>query len=460
MLRVYRPLARVLQFSAKPFPRPRTIGVVGVVFGFAILILIGAFLLSLPQARTPGHDLDILDAFFTATSAVCVTGLVVQDTGTYWTHFGQGVILGLIQLGGLGVMTATMFILIIFRRPVSMRDTFEVHEMSRQGGVRSVSGLLWLTVLITIAFEIVGAAVMWWRFEYRYGLDESVWKSVFHSIAAFNNAGFDIMGDYASVTPFARDPVMLFSFATLVIAGGISVLVLLDLAYKRSWRRLTPNTKIIILFSLALWIVGAGGFLLAEFNNDVTLGAMSNGDKVSNSFFHSIVARTAGFNSVSVNGLYDQTLFLLSGLMFIGGVTGSTAGGVKIGTFAVLVLATFASVRGYEHASIFGRRFGHRLVYRAIAIIIMAMLLVFIATLLLTFTEDFAFRAVLFEVVSAFGTVGLSTGITPDMTSAGKVIIIVVMFIGRLGPLTLAYALARQHRELRYQLPQRDLPIG
>ncbi|MBM3924815.1 MAG: hypothetical protein FJ320_02335 [SAR202 cluster bacterium] len=164
MLRVYRPLARVLQFSAKPFPRPRAIGVMGVVVGFALLILIGTLLLSLPQARAPGRNLDLLDAFFTATSAVCVTGLVVQDTGTYWTGFGQGVILALIQLGGLGVMTATMFVLVIFRRPVSLKDTFEVHEMSRAGGVQSVTRLLWLTILLTLAFEALGAFALWVHF--------------------------------------------------------------------------------------------------------------------------------------------------------------------------------------------------------------------------------------------------------------------------------------------------------
>jgi len=268
------------------------------------------------------------------------------------------------------------------------------------------------------------------------------------------------MGDYANLVPFNSEPFVLAVVSVLIMAGGISVLVLLDIASKRNWRRLTPSTNIVLLFSLVLWGAGAGGILLAEFNNDATLGLLNTTDKLTNSFFQSVTARTAGYNSISIGDLRDETLFLISGLMFIGGVTGSTAGGVKVGTFALLMLATWASVRGYEHGQAFGRRFGHRLVYRAMAIVAMAIMLVFAATLLLTFTEDFLFRQVLFEVVSAFGTVGLSTGITPDMTPAGKVIIIVVMFIGRLGPLTLGYALARQHRELRYELPQRDLPIG
>jgi trk system potassium uptake protein TrkH len=244
------------------------------------------------------------------------------------------------------------------------------------------------------------------------------------------------------------------------MSGGISILVLLDLANKRSWRKLAPNTKIILFFSLGLWTVGMAGILLAEFDNNLTLGSMGIGDKMSNALFQSVSARTAGFNSVSIGDLRDETLFLISGLMFIGGATGGTAGGVKIGTFAVVILATRASIRGREYGTAFGRRFSHQLVYRAVAIIMMAALVVFVTALSLTFTEEFTFSQVFFEVVSAFGTVGLSTGITPELTAVGKVVIIAVMFVGRLGPLTLAYALARQHKELRYELPQKDLPIG
>jgi trk system potassium uptake protein TrkH len=195
MLRTYRPLARVIEFSTKPFPRPRSIGVTGVVVGFGVLILIGTFLLSLPQSRAPGQELDILGSFFTATSAVCVTGLVVHDTTTYWSSFGQGVILGLVQVGGLGVITSAMFILILLNRPVSLKDTFELHEMSRQGAVKSVGALLWLTIAITFLVEALGAIALWPHFLGPLGEGESLWYGVFHSVAAFNNAGFDLMGN-------------------------------------------------------------------------------------------------------------------------------------------------------------------------------------------------------------------------------------------------------------------------
>ncbi|MDO8751065.1 MAG: potassium transporter TrkG [Dehalococcoidia bacterium] len=432
----------------------------GVVLGFAALVLVGTILLSLPMARVPSQPLSLLNSLFTATSAVCLVGLVVVNTGTYWSTFGQIVILGLVQLGGIGIMTATMLILVILRRSVSLQDRFELYELSKAGGLRSVTGLIWLTVLVTVGAELLGTLALWFRFRQVYGDEDGWWPAAFHSVSAFNNAGFDLFESFSSLTPFSRDPVLLAVVSLLIIAGGISVLVLIDLAMKRSWRLLTPNSKMLLTASGFLLAIGFGGIMLFEFNNPNTLGNMTMADKATNSLFQSVTARTAGFNSISVSGMNDATLFLTMALMYIGGATGSTAGGIKVGTFAVLVLAAWASIHGYQHASAFGRRFSHRLVYRALTVAVLSGGVIFIGTLILTLTEDLAFRHLLFEVVSAFGTVGLTTGITPDLSIVGKGTIIVIMFIGRLGPLSLAYALAQRARQRRYALPEKDVAIG
>ncbi len=449
-----------MELGRQAITPPRTIGVHGVAWGFAGLILLGAILLSTPWALAPGARWDILTAFFTATSAVCVVGLTVVSTGTHWSPFGQAVILALVQLGGLGVMIASMFILLILRRPISFRDRFEMREVSRAGGIRSVGGFIWATVLLTLAFEALGAAALWYRMGGLDGNPSAIWFGVFHSVSAFNNAGFDLMPNFIGMAQYARDPLVLTALALLAVLGGLGALVLMDLVSKRSWNGLSQNSRLVLTISGALLILGFAGILVTEFTNPATLGGMGLVDKMVNAMFHSVVARTAGFDSLHVGNLKDETQFLLMGLMYIGGASGSTAGGIKITTMAVLVLATLAAVQGYEHASAFGARFGHRLVYRALSVAVLSLLVIFVATFVLTITETVLFREALFEVVSAFATVGLTTGITPDLSMTGKVIIILVMYVGRLGPLTLAYVLAQRVREPSYQLPERDIGIG
>jgi trk system potassium uptake protein TrkH len=412
------------------------------------------------MARVPGTSWNLLDTLFTATSAVCVVGLVVVDTGTHWSSFGQGVILGLVQLGGLGVMTASMFILIILRRPVSFRERVQLQETSQLGNIRSVSGLLWATILVTGFFELAGAAAIWYHLKDLGGGMKALWPAAFHAVSAFNNAGFDVTGSLSGFASFARDPIMLLIIAGLTIFGGVGALVLMDVVSQRSWRAFSQNSKLVLTTSAVLLIVGFLGILVAEFANPETLGALSLADKLTNAFFHSVVARTSGFNSLLVKEFRDETHLLIMALMYVGGATGSTAGGIKVTTLAVLVLATVAASRGYEHASAFGGRLSHQLIYRALAVTMYALAVVFLGTLALATTEQFAFRQLLFEVVSAFATVGLTTGITPDLGIAGKLTIIVVMYLGRLGPLTLAYALAQRAREPSYQLPERDVAIG
>ena len=457
---IYRPLARVVLLGKQAAAPPKTIGVRYVAVGFALLIGVGTLLLSLPVAREPETTWSLLDSLFTATSAVCVVGLVVVDTGTQWSVFGQAVILGLVQLGGLGVMTASMFILIILRRPVSFRDRIQLQETSRLGNIRSVSSLLWATVLVTAFFELAGAAAIWFHLKGLGGDVEPVWPAVFHAVSAFNNAGFDVTGTSSSFTSFVHDPIMILIIAGLAVFGGLGALVLMDIVGQRSWRAFSQNSKLVLTISVILLTIGFLGILAAEFANPRTLGALSLVDKLTNAFFHSVIARTAGFSTLPVQEFRDETQLLTMALMYVGGATGSTAGGIKVTTLAVLVLATVAATRGHEHASAFGSRLSHQLIYRALAVATYALAVVFLGTLALAITEQFAFRQLLFEVVSAFATVGLTTGITPDLSIAGKLTIIGIMYLGRLGPLTLAYALAQRVREPSYQLPERDVAIG
>ncbi len=457
---VYLPMSKVVKVAGRVASPPRAIGVGGVVGGFLVLIVLGTVLLSLPAARQPGARLDLMAALFTATSAVCVTGLVVVDTGTYWSPFGQGVILALIQLGGLGVMTASMLILIVLGRSISFRDRFEAYEVSKTWQIRSIPALILVILGVTLVVEAAGAAVLSYHLR-GVSLNEGpVWSGIFHSVSAFNNAGFDIVGDSSSMARFVRDPASLVTLAVLTMAGGVGVLVLMDIATKRRWRRFSTATKLVLLTSFGLWAFGFLGVLAAEFYSPATLGPLSLPDKLANAFFQSVMPRTAGFSSLQVDHLQDQTQFLTMGLMYIGGATGSTAGGIKLNTLAVLALATWASVRGYDQTLAFGRRLSNRTVYRAVAVAALSMFGVFVATLVLVGTQAFAFRALLFEVVSALGTVGLSTGITPSLTVSGKLTLVVLMFVGRLGPLAIAYVLTRRAREPRYGLIEDDMPIG
>ncbi len=457
---IYRPLTKIVTLAKKVIARPRTIGVGGVVFGFVALITIGTILLSLPAAREPGTSWSLINSLFTATSAVCLTGLVVVDTGTYWSLFGQGVILGLIQMGGLGVMTASMLILVILRRPISFTDRLEIHETTHFAKISSVGRLISLTLLITIIIEALGAFALWLQLGSLKSGEELLWSSIFHSVSAFNNAGFDIMKNYSSLTYFSANPAFLMTIALLVITGGLGVLVLLDALGRLLRGTFSTNSKIVLGISALLLAFGFLAIFAAEFSNAETLGVLSLPNKLTNAFFASVAARTAGFNAISIKDLHEQTGFLLMVLMFIGGATGSTAGGIKVNTFAVLALATWAAIRGYDHTSAFGYRLSHRLVYRALAVATLSMVAVFTGTVALTITEGFPFRQILFEVFSGLGTVGLTTGITPYLSTPGKFIVITLMFLGRLGPLTLAYALAQHAREPRYELPEGDISIG
>ncbi|MBN2098574.1 MAG: Trk family potassium uptake protein [Dehalococcoidia bacterium] len=445
-------------------PKFQSISVAVVIWGFAAIIALGAILLMLPISRADPASVPLSkafpDALFTATSATCVTGLTVHETGTYWSPFGQAVILVLMQIGGFGFMASASLLLLAFGRSVGLREKLLIGEsmgMQKLGGLVS---LLMGIAFFTLFFEGIGAVIFYVRFSQDFSSPATaLWHSLFHSVSSFCNAGFDIFGG-GSLMGYNNDPLVLLTTAALIILGGMSFLVAWDIFRKRSFRRLSLDSKLVIVMTAALLAMGTIILLAMEYNNGNTLGSMPFSQKLLNAFFQSVTPRTAGFNVISVGMMTAYSLFFTIMLMFVGGASGSTAGGVKVSTFGVLIATVWSSLKGKEHAEAFGRELRPQQIHRALAVAMLSLGLVAVVVLILTITEDQDFIKLLFETVSAFGTVGLSTGITPALTMAGKFIIIVTMFAGRLGPLTLALSLVQGQRVTEYRYPQDQVRIG
>jgi trk system potassium uptake protein TrkH len=430
--------------------------------GFALLIAIGTLLLTLPLASSDGRWTTIIDALFTATSAVCVTGLVVVDTATYWSPFGQVVILVLIQLGGLGFMTAsTLLLFLLVGRRTGLRDRMLVQASVGTPDLESATAVLVRVAVFTAVVELTGFGILALAFLIG-GQDilTSLWWGLFHAVSAFNNAGLDVMGEYRSFTGFASDPLILGVLAALFILGGLGFAIVGDVAYKRRWTRLALETKVVIVATVILLVGGTIAIALLEWSNPATLGSLSPFDRVLNAAFTSATARTAGFNSIDTGGLLEPSLTLVGALMFIGAASGSTAGGIKVNTFSVLLIAILSAIRGDAMATAFGRRVPHEIVYRAFAVALLSLALVFLVVLGLALVTEFGTVDLAFEAISAFGTVGLSTGITPDLSDPARLIVTLTMFAGRLGPLTLVLAIAARARPLPYQPATEALRIG
>jgi len=430
------------------------------VFGFAAFIGIGTLLLTLPVASASNQWTPLLDALFTSTSAVCVTGLVVFDTGTYWSTFGQVIVLVLIQLGGFGFMTSSTLLLMLLRRRETLRSRVLQREALGGGGLGSVFQLTGRIIVFTLLAETAGAVLLSLAFMREMDPAQAIWWGVFHSISAFNNAGFDLVGDFRSLVPFNDQPDVVLTIAGLIILGGISFSVVEDLVGRRRFVRLALDTKLVLLTTAALIVLGSAGVLLAERANPETLGDMPLGPRLLNAFFTGVTPRTAGFNTINTGAMTETGLFVLIALMFVGGAAGSTAGGIKVQTFSVLFFAIVSAVGGGTEVEAFGRRVPNGLVLRGIAVALLALALVFVVALVLTFTEKARFVYLLFESFSAFGTAGMSTGITPELTSEGRIILSLTMFAGRLGPLTLALALSGRERRAVYRWPEESVRIG
>ncbi|MBI4311589.1 MAG: Trk family potassium uptake protein [Chloroflexi bacterium] len=430
-------------------------------YGFGGLIAVGTFLLWLPFFNVTGRFAPFMTALFTATSAACVTGLVVVNTGTFWNHWGQGVIMALILVGGLGFMsTATYLLLIVVQRlslPSQLIVTRGFLEASQFGG------LVRLTLqVIAVAFVILAVtfAILFWRFEKVFGPGEGAWQALFTAISAYNNAGFDVLPGSVSMANLRGDYYLLGAVALSVIAGGLGYGFYVDVLKMRRFNRFSLDSRLVLVTSVPLWLAGALLFLLFEYGNSGTLGGDTLGTKVMNSFFLSVNTRTAGFSTVDLGVAHLQTIVVLISLMFIGGASGSTAGGIKVNTFAVILAAVCASVRNRSYVEAFRREIPTSQVQRALTVAFLAVGFIGGVSFLLAITEPFPFDKILHEVVSAFGTVGHSTGITADLSNVGKAIITLTMFVGRIGPLTIALALGQGQRHAVYRYSQESVRIG
>jgi trk system potassium uptake protein TrkH len=431
-----------------------------VVFGFAAIILIGAIFLILPFSSKSGAATNPLTALFTATSSVCVTGLVLVDTGTYWSGFGQAVILVLIQIGGLGFMTSATLFLLAIRGRISLREKILAGQAFGLENFGGLAGLIKRVVLFSLVIETVGAALLFLGFRQYGSTDTAVWRSVFHAVSAFNNAGFDILGNFSSLINYRTNAGIILTITCLIILGGISFIVLEDLIRKRRFTRLQTDTKIVLITTGLLLLLAVVFYFFAEYSNPETMGGMPLSDKLLISLFQSVTPRTAGFTTLDIGRLGEASVFFTLLLMFIGGASGSTAGGVKVNTLGLLLFSALSAVQGKEKPGAFGRTFMPVQIYRAMALIIIYIALVSIVALTLWITEGFNFTSVLFETFSAFGTVGLTTGITPLLTTAGRIIIILAMFVGRLGPLALASILVARQKKTSFSYPEAFVRIG
>jgi len=394
--------------------------------GFATVILIGSILLMLPIARHPGITVSPVDALFTSTSAVCVTGLIVVDTADTFTLFGRIVVAVLIQIGGLGVSSAAVGFVLLAHRRLGLKGRLMVKEALNLTSFRGVVILVRAILLMTLCFEVVGAGLSYISFSQHYPPLRALEISLFHSVAAFNNSGFDILGGLTNLIPFQRDVLLNLTTCWLIFFGGIGFLAVIDMLRKRRFKALTLHTKVVIVTSLSLIVIGT--LLLKLTENISWLGAL----------FHSVSARTAGFSTYPLGKFTSAGLFTLTALMFIGASPGSTGGGIKTSTLFTLVQAVRGVASG-KAPSAFKRSIPRDVILKAFIVTLLSALVVCIGVFILCILEpEYSFMQNLFEVTSAFGTVGLSTGITPDLSQPSKLLITLIMFIGRLGPLTIA----------------------
>jgi len=431
------------------------------VVGFASVIIVGSVLLMLPQSTSAGRTTRYIDALFTATSAVCVTGLVTVDTSTHWTRFGQVVTILLIQVGGLGIMTMSTLFAFILGKRISLRERLLIQEALGQSRIAGLVRLTRAILLVTFLFEGIGAAVLAIRFAMDMPLPRAIGFGIYHSISAFCNAGFDLFGN--SFAGYVGDPIVNLVVTGLVISGGIGFFVITDLYSTRFGRtgRLSLHSKIALKVTGALILLGTVLIYLFERTNPATLGGLSPLARVLASYFHAVTPRTAGFNTLPVGKMAASSLFLTIVLMFIGASPGGTGGGIKTTTFAALVASVFATVSGRQDVDVEDRRLARDVVDRSLAIALMSLGLVVAVTTLLTLTEKAGFLEILFETTSAFGTVGLSMGLTRNLSTLGKILLIATMFAGRVGPLTIAVAIAQRQKPPNHvRLPEDKVMVG
>lgn len=427
--------------------------------GFLILIALGAIILSLPISSATGEWTNILDSAFTATSAVCVTGLVTLDTSTHWSLFGQVTIITLIEIGGLGFMSFTTFIAILLRKKITLRERLVMQEAMNTFNIQGLVKMVKYVFGFTFGVQFFGALLLSTQLVPQFGVLKGIYYSIFHAISAFCNAGFDLFG--TSLTTYYDNSVVMLVISAIIIIGGIGFTVWMEMYEYKGLKKLSVHSKLVLLVTAVLLFGGAILMFIFEFNNPATLGPMGLKDKTLNAFFASVTTRTAGFNSISISDMSTAGNFLTIILMFIGGSPGSTAGGLKTTTFGIVVLTVISVIRGREDTEVFGRRFAKDLVYKAFSLLFIGMTLVITVTMLLSYTETgVTFMDLLYETTSAFGTVGVTTGLTPKLSEIGKVLIMFMMYFGRVGPLTVALAMTRNKKKSGYKYPEAKILIG
>ncbi|MDP6072633.1 MAG: potassium transporter TrkG [SAR202 cluster bacterium] len=432
-----------------------------IIYTFAALIAIGTVLLSLPFTHVGGGFTPFMVALFTSTSAVTVTGLVVRDTAAYWTTGGQAILLALMFVGGLGFMTLATFLLIL----IGQRVTLTQRLLIREGlGVRQLGGLVGLSmriVALAVGIQIVGFVALAIRFWFLYDPGEALWQAAFHAVSGFNNGGFIIFKEEGGTAAFKSDGAVIGVIMVLTILGGLSYAVMVDVAKNRKFTLLGLNTKLVLIMTPLLLALGMGLFLAFEYQNAGTLGDLSVGEKLTSALFESVNTRSGGFSVVDYTATKQHTNFIMTSFMFVGGASASVAGGIKINTAAVVLVAVLSTIRGRAHASAFGREIAEEQVRRALVVGAISTVIVFVIVLLLVFTNsEFDFLSLLFDAVSAFGTVGLSTGITEKLSASGQFILVIAMFVGRIGPFALGLALTQRSEGDRLRFAQEHVTIG
>ncbi|MBE9158761.1 ATPase [Nodosilinea sp. LEGE 06152] len=441
---------------------PRTI-----CFGFLVLITLGTLVLFLPISTTNKGWGDPLVALFTATSAVCVTGLIVVDTGTYFSAFGEAVILTLIQVGGLGYMTANTFLVLLLGRRLGLRERLAIQQSMDNAALAGGKSLIISIIAMTLVFELTGLFCLYPVFSRDYGPAYGLWLSAFHSISAFNNAGFSLFED--NLIGYALNPWVNAIITALVILGGIGYQVIMEfLAWLRNRVQgnrcrglFSLNFKVVTSTTAVLLAVGTLAFFVIEYQNPGTLGPVSPQHKLLIAWFHSVIARTAGFNSIDIGAMGNASLFIMIALMFIGASPGSTGGGIKTTTIRILIACTRMALQGKEQVLCFRRQIPTSRVLKAIAVVVGSALVVVVATALVAVSNPtLNFIEILFESVSAFATVGISTGITADLSDIGKYVIICTMYLGRVGVLLFMAALLGDSKPSAIQYPEEELLIG
>ncbi|OWR31733.1 Trk family potassium uptake protein [Saccharibacillus sp. O23] len=432
--------------------------------GFLIMILAGAGLLCLPAASSSGRAMPFMDALFMAASATCVTGLSVLNPGVDLTTYGQLVLIALVQIGGLGFMTVATLIALVFRRRISFRERLILQETMSQHSTEGIIRLVRKVVLYAIVIESVGALLLFVRFSFEMPLGQAAYFGAFHSLSIFNNAGFDlfgaIQGRASSLIHYVDDPFVNLIAMPMILLGGIGFIVIADLLDYPRKRKLSLHSKVVLFMTAVLVVVGAVVIFVFEYTNPATLRPLDLSGKTFASLFQSITSRSAGMSTLDVGAMRQATQFFMVIMMFIGAAPGSAGGGIKVTTFAILIGAMISMIRGRQDIVFFRYRIAQDRVYKAITFSLLSFLLIVVSAMILSATENYSFLGILFETTSAYATAGISMGLTTHLTPFGQFMITLLMFIGRLGPVTLAFTLTPRMDNEPFRYPEGKVTIG